>query len=331
MSKKTVLLLCIIILLPYQAGNLKAQSDAGFTPGGKPFALIFSNVNYRLNSNGDSRAFEITRSYFGYEYNFSKYISSKVTFDVADPGAGKLQMTAFLKNAFVQYKKNNFSARLGMIGTDEFKLQEKTWGYRYIFKSFQDEYGLGPSADIGAALQYSPVEFLSFDISVLNGEGYKKVQSDSTFKTTFGITLRPFEGFIVRGYGDMMNNNFNQSTIALFVGYTTDNFRAGFEYNNQKNHKMIGDHDLSGVSVYSSFAVAKKFSVFARYDNLWSSTLTGETDPWNYQSDGQLFMAGFDYSPLKGVKIAPNFQGWSPSDKNSTFTSRIALNFEIKF
>ena len=331
MFKKTRFFLFIIMLLPYQAGNLRAQNDAGFTPNGKPFALIFSNVNYMFNSNGHSNAFQITRSYLGYEYNLSKYISSKVTLDVADPGTGKLQMTAFLKNAFVQYKKDNFSARFGMIGTDAFSLQEKIWGYRYIYKSFQDEYGLNPSADIGAALQYSPADFLSLDVSVLNGEGYKKIQADSTFKTTFGLTITPVKGFVVRAYYDFMDHNYNQSTMALFAGYTGKDFRAGIEYNNQKNHGMLNGHDLSGVSVYSSVALAKKFTVFARYDNLWSATLTGASDPWNYGNDGQLFMAGFDYSPVKGVRIAPNYRGWSPANKSSSFTSMIALNLEVKF
>ena len=240
-------------------------------------------------------------------------------------------MTAFLKNAFVQYKKDNFSARFGMIGTDAFNLQEKVWGYRYIYKSFQDEYGFNPSADIGAALQYSPADFISFDVSVLNGEGYKKIQSDSTFKTTFGITINPSKGFVLRAYYDMMDHNYNQSTIALFAGYTGNKIRAGIEYNNQQNHGMLHNHDLSGISAYTSVSVADKFSVFARYDNLWSSTLAGESDPWNYGSDGQLFMAGFDYSPVKGVKIAPNFQGWSPADNTKSFTSTLALNFEVKF
>ncbi|HKJ80724.1 MAG TPA: hypothetical protein VJ954_01770, partial [Ignavibacteriaceae bacterium] len=83
MFKKGQFLFLIAMLLPFQAYNLKAQDDAGFSPNGKPFALIFSNVNYKANSNGNSAGFAITRSYFGYEYNFTKYISSKVTLDVA--------------------------------------------------------------------------------------------------------------------------------------------------------------------------------------------------------------------------------------------------------
>jgi hypothetical protein len=326
-----IILLSVTILLVIQNGNLEAQSDQTFTPNGKPFALIFSDVNYRLNADGNSKAFEITRSYFGYEYNFTRNISAKVNLDVADPGIGKLQMTAYLKNALVQYKTNNFSVRFGLIGTDEFSLQEKQWGYRYIYKSFQDAYNFGPSADLGAAVEYSPAKFISFDVSVLNGEGYKKIQSDSTLKTSFGLTLKPINGFVLRAYYDMMNHNYNQSTIALFAAYTYKNLKAAIEYNNQKNNGMLNGHNFSGVSLYSSVAVGKKFSIFARYDTLWSSTLENQTDPWNYSKDGQLLMTGFDYSPTAGVKIAPNFQGWSPSDKSIPFTSTIALNFELKF
>jgi hypothetical protein len=331
MGRKITLLFVLILVLCFAVSNLKAQNDAPFTPSGKPFALIFTDLNYAHNKDGNSKAFEITRAYLGYEYNFSKNISGMVNIDIADPGVGKLQMTAYLKKALVQYKDNNFSARFGMIGTDQFSLQEKLWGYRYIFKSFQDAYNMGPSADLGAAVSYSPAKIISFDVSVLNGEGYKKIQSDSTFKYTFGITLQPFQGFVLRGYYDIMKHNYAQITTSLYAGYTIKNFKIGIEYNNQKDNGMINRHDFSGISVYASLILAEKFSIFTRYDNLRSTTLTGQTDPWNYNKDGQLFMAGFDYSPTPGVKIAPNFQGWSPNNKTIPFTSIFALNFELKF
>ncbi len=330
MTRKIILLL--IILLPAsEAGNLKAQNDSAFSPNGKPFALIFSDINYKVNTDGNSKAFEITRSYLGYEYNFTRNISAKVNLDVADPGVGKLQMTAYVKNALIQYKKDNFSVRFGMIGTDQYNIQEKQWGYRYIYKSFQDAYGFGPSADLGAALSYSPVKYVTIDLSVLNGEGYKKIQADSTFKTTFGITLNPFKGLVLRGYYDFMNHNYNQQSLALYAGYSFKRVKAGIEYNNQKNNGMLNGRDFSGVSAYSSVGVGNKFTIFARYDNLWSVRLPGQTDPWNNSKDGQLYMVGFDYSPVRGVRISPNYQGWSPSDGTIPFTSSIALNFELKF
>ena len=328
-QKSNALLVLVLITLP--DFNINAQIDNEFTPHGKPLVLVFTNMNSSFNKYGNSKAFEITRAYLGYEYFFSKNISSRVNIDIGDPNAGKLQMTALIKNAYLQYKKNGFSARLGMIGVDQYNIQEKQWGYRYIYKSFQDAYNFGPSADLGAGIEYSPAKFISFDFSVLNGEGYKRLQSDSIFKTTFGLTVRPFNGFVLRGYYDMMKHNFNQISLALYAGYSYKNLRTGIEYNNQKNNGMINNHDFSGISVYASLQLNNKYSIFTRYDNLWSETLDGEVNTWNYNKDGQLFIAGFDYSPTLGVKIAPTYLGWSPSDQSKSVTSTIALNIEIKF
>ena len=311
--------------------NASAQSENTFAPHGSPHALIFTNVNTTFNKDGNSKAFELNRAYFGYEYFFSKKISSRITFDIADPGVGGLKMTAILKFAYVQYKSDNFSARFGVISTDQFTLQEKQWGYRYISKSFQDAYNFGPSADLGAAVEYSPAKIISLDASLLNGEGYKNIQLDSTFKATLGITLKPFKGFQFRGYIDIMDNDFAQTSTSLFAGYTLKNFKTGAEYNMQKNNKMINGHDYSGISIFASIGLAEKFSIFTRYDYLMSSIPEGSTDPWNKSKDGQYFIAGFDYSPVKGVKIAPTYIGYSPYDNSAPFTSRTGLYFEIRF
>jgi len=331
MQNKTTPIIFLTFLISLQSSNLNAQTTPDFVPYGKPLVLIFTDVSSTISKDEYSKSFNITRAYLGYEYSFTKNISTRINLDVADPGVGKLQMTAYIKNAFLQYKTEKLAIRFGMIPTLAYTVQEKTWGYRYIYKTFQDQYNFNPSADLGASVEYSPAKFISLDLSFLNGEGYKRIQADSTFKTTAGVTIRPFKGFMLRAYYDMMDHNYNQTTLAFFAGYTYKTFKAGLEYSDQKNNGMLNDHDFSGVSLYSSIAVAKKFSVFARYDNLKSAATEGETLPWNNTRDGQLFMTGFDYSPTPGIKIAPNFQGWSPRDSSLPFASTIALNFEIKF
>lgn len=331
MRHRLNLLLLLPLILPGNIIKVNGQTDNAFTPYGKPLVLVYADVNSTFNKNGNSKAFEITRAYFGYEYFFSKNISSRINLDVGDPGVGKLQMTAYIKNAFIQYKKEGFTARLGMFGVDAYNLQEKQWGYRYLYKSFQDAYGFGSSADLGASLAYSPVKIVSFDLSVLNGEGYKKLQSDSTFKTTAGISLYPFEGFILRAYYDRMKHHYNQETYAFLAAYNFKGFRTAIEYNYQRNNGMINYHDFSGISAYASVNLADKYSIFARYDFLTSKTLTGDTKPWNNTKDGRYFIAGFDYSPVKGLRLAPTYYGWSPNDKSLPCTTKIALNCEIKF
>jgi hypothetical protein len=321
----------IALIISLTSFELRSQPDSSFTRHGNPFALIFTDMNYSFNKAGNSKTFELTRGYLGYEYFFSKTITSRINVDFGNPGVGELQMTAYVKNAFVQFKNEKLSGRIGVIGTDQFSLLEKQWGYRYIYMSFQDAYKFGPSADLGAGVEYSPAKIISFDLSVLNGEGYKKIQIDSTFKTTFGVTIKPFKGFMLRGYYDIMKNNYAQTTTSVFAGYSIRKFKAGLEYNIQKNNGMINGHDFSGISVYSSLVLADKFSVFARYDYLESVIPANATEPWNKGKDGQFFIAGFDYTPVKGVKIAPTYMGYAPNDKSKYFTSRIGLYFEMRF
>jgi hypothetical protein len=313
----------ITILAPFYA---IAQDGSTFVPHGKPFMLIFTDVSYTLNKEGNSKAFELTRAFFGYDYFFSKNISSRVNLDLADPGAGNLDMTVVIRNAFVQYKGTAFSARIGMIEVDQFIVQQAQWGYRYLYKSFQDAYKFSPPADLGIAFEYSPAKAVSFDFSILNGEGYKNVQLDTVFKTTFGITLRPFEGFVFRGYYDIMKKDFAQTSLALMAGYSHKNFKTGLEYNIQKNKDMIDGNDLSGISVYASIGVAERFSLFTRYDYLKTMQPDNEMETGDIiKKDGQLFIAGVDYIPTMGIKIAPAYYGYAPADKSLSFTSRIGL------
>jgi len=89
--------------------------------------------------------------------------------------------------------------------------------------------------------------------------------------------------------------------------------------------------DYSGVSIFSAVRVAEKFSVFVRYDNIGSVTLEGETDPWNLSKNGTNLFIGFDYSPVKNVRIGPNFTGFMPDDEDADFVGTVGLNVEARF
>ena len=324
-------IICILALL-FSATSLMAQeTNEEFKPSGKPIVTIFSNAHSIFVDGVNTSAFELQRAYFGYEYALSPNFSTKVLLDVGDPGVGKLQMTAYLKNAFLNYKKGKMSVNFGLIGLNHFALQEKNWGFRYIMKPFQDEYGFGTSADLGASIDYKFADFISADFTVMNGEGYKKLQSDDTYKAGLGITVTPIKNLDIRFYSDYMKQEFAQQTYVFYAGYKSDNFRVGADYNIQKNQNLVENHDYSGFSVYSAVNLSKKFGVYGRLDYLTSETLEGASDPWNISKDGQAYIIGFEYAPVKGVKLAPNFRGWNPSDETKSFVSSIYLNCEIKF
>ncbi len=322
----------ILVFLLFLSG-IKAQetNNEEFTPSGKASAKIFTNAHTTYIDGENSSAFEVQRAYFGYGYSFSKEFSTKLTLDVGDPGTGKLQMTAYLKNALLEYHKEKLKVDFGLIGTYGFNVQEKQWGNRYVYKSFQDGYGFGPSADLGASAEYKFCDYFKVDAMLLNGEGYKNLQADNTYKGAIGATITPIKNLNIRVYYDNMSKAVAQSTMAFFAGYTADKFKVGAEYNLQQNNKFVDNQDMSGESFYATVFATKKVNFFARFDNLTSSKPGGATNGWNIAKDGQAYIVGVEYKPVKGVKISPNFQGWNPKLSGAAFVSSAYLNLEISF
>lgn len=321
--RKTILTTLVVFCIA-----IPAMSQEAFKPNGKPILRVFSNAHTTFGNGSSSSAFELTRVFLGYEHHFSEEFSGSVLFDIGNPGVGKFQMIAFVKNAFLNYKHNNLSVDFGLIGTTEFKVQEGFWGNRYLEKSFQDLYGFASSADLGTSVTFKFNDKVSADVALTNGEGFRSLQADNIFKTAFGLTLNPVKSLILRGMVDFMNS---QNTYAGFLGYKAGKLSLAAEYNYQKNQGMVVGKDYFGPSFYGTFVLSKKVNFFARFDDLQSNTLSGKTEGWNAANDGQLFMAGLEYSPVTGIKLSPNYRGWSPAKSTQAFTSTLMLNCEIKF
>ena len=300
-----------------------------FTPSGKPIVTVFgdfSNVNSNSKSNN---AFEISRAYFGYGYNFSRDFSGKVLFDVANSaGLSPSAFTVFLKNAYTEYADKLVKVDFGLVGENMFDLQESTWGKRYLYKSFQDQYGFGNSADLGAKIKFQFAPEVSLDLAVYNGEGYKKVQADSTVQIAAGLTVQPIKNLYARVYADYSKKNVAQSSYNAFVGYKSDKGSLAAEYNTQNGQGMVKDHNFSGFSLYGTLPVVKQVSVFARYDDLTSKKIGTATNGWN-STDGQVYIAGVEFVPVKGIQISPNFRYSDLKVGNSTTSFYVNLGMSF--
>jgi hypothetical protein len=307
------------------------NEEESFTPGGKPLALLFPNFHTHFSEGNARPAFDIKRAYLGYEYHFSPNWYSRVILDVGDPRSGRHQFSAFLKNAYMEYSKDGFSAFFGMIATTQFKVSENIWGYRYIEESFQDLYSFNSSADLGVNIEYKFSDMLNADFSVINGEGYRQMQSDDILRTGAGITFKPVSSITARIFADYMGKDVKQQSLATFLAWTGETFIAGAEYNYQRNVDMVEGNHMFGPSLFATYLPSKSIKVFGRYDRLNSSTPSGEDLPWQIEDDGQLVIAGIEYSPVKGVKLAPNFRLWNPEENMSPNIYSLFLNVELKF
>lgn len=297
----------------------KGQDAAKKEPKGKAIVQVFGNFHTGFGQQNDNRGFELDRSYLGYQYSLGKGLTIKGVMDIGKSSdVDDYQRIAYIKNAMVTWKTGKLTLNGGLISTTQFNMVEKFWGYRYIYKSFQDQYKFGSSADLGLSASYAFTPWLQTDAIIVNGEGYKKVQKNDGLAYGLGATLTPLKGLSVRLYagmnegvdksGDSGANNSSTNTYnySAFLGYKTKDFSIGAEYNIMQNAGNKEDADQYGVSVYGALKASKTTDAFVRYDNLSSK------DDWNEAKDEQAIIAGAQFKLGEYVKIAPNFRMTMP-------------------
>ena len=327
--KKILFLLLILI-------SIKGFSQD--TPSGKPSFKVFWNFkNDFTKDESKNAAFELKRVYLGYSYKFDDKISGKITYDIGSNSSGSAY-TAYVKVAQLDWKvSSKIKFSLGLIGNKQFKGQENLWGYRYVYKSFQDEYKFGASADLGFNSEFKLNSKLTMNVFFLNGEGYKNVQdNDGNIRQGISFFYDLPKGFETRIYFDSHDAK-DASAItnsSFFLGYKADGGRLGLEYNklnNARNYKSSQDgYNRDGFSIYGSKKLPKNYELFVRYDQISSNILSGESNAWNYNNDGSLLMFGTQYQATKGVKFNINYRLFTHDNSIINNKSILSLNAEFK-
>ena len=286
-------------------------------PKGKAIIQVFGNFHSGFGQDNDDRGFELDRSYLGYQYDLGKGLQIKGVMDIGQSNdVSDYHRIAYIKNAQISWKTGKLTLNGGLISTTQFNFQEKFWGYRYIMKSFQDQYKFGSSADLGISASYKLADWISADAIIVNGEGYKKIQKNDGLMYGLGATLTPLKGLSMRVYYGLNettdNTKENKQNIATFIGYKGKSFSLGTEYNLYQNEGNTKGKDLYGFSVYGSVKANKTTDIYARYDNLSSK------DDWNEAKDESAIIAGLQFKLGNYVKIAPNFRMAMPKQENAS-------------
>ena len=310
--------------------STNAQDIKTEEPKGKAIVQVFGNFHTCFGADNDNRGFELERSYLGYEYNLGKGLSIKGVMDVGRSNqVDDYHRIAYIKNAMISWKRGNLTLNGGLIPTTQFNFQEKFWGYRYIMKSFQDEYKFGSSADLGISATYRFADWISVDAIIVNGEGYKKIQKNDGLNYGLGLTLTPVKGFQIRLYGGLNESSEEGKkdivNMAAFVGYKHDKFTVGAEYNQMWNASYSDNADQSGYSIFASAKISKLTDIYARYDDLNSK------DDWNIEKDESAAIIGAQFKLGKYVKIAPNFRMSMPKadDAKNGYSAYINCYFGL--
>jgi hypothetical protein len=354
---KTIAILAFLLIFLDMSG--KVQSDTTFKPEGKVVLHVIVRTLYETDGSSNKYGMYINRAFFGYRYRFHPKWSGTVVIDAGRPTVfGNLKVTDTAGNNYpnsYEYKEGSYytislkfayiefnpspkiKLQAGGILQNHYSTQEKFWGYRYILETFQDRYYRTPSSDIGFIAYYSPFEWLSIDAAITNGEGIRFNQDVcGNVKYAAGVDVKPLKGWINRIYFDYApsDNPANPATrhlLSFFSGYCWPKiFRIGAEYNYYWNYANMTSNDLFGFSSYGSYEMTEWLEIFVRYDKLQSNTLNGASDPWHHSEDGQAFIAGVHYVPVKNIALSLSYQGWQPADRTFKFKNTVAFSFEYK-
>lgn len=329
--KRTLLLLACLLSF----GIIQAQDTIPEPPPGTVSAKIYSHFNYSLDPDNASTAFEVKRAYFGYKRKLDDHFVAELKLDIGsvddDSEYALIRRYAYFKNAYLGYNFGKFKTWFGLMDMLQFKVQEKFWGYRYLYRSYMDEYKFGSSADLGAGIQYSPSALLSTDLVLSNGEGYKSLQFDNKYRVGLGLTLNPSSSLTLRAYYTIHTSEVPQMIFSGFVGYRYKKFRIGGEYNHQLNYRFNADHNRFGYSFYSTYVFNSKWEIFARYDKLLSNILPEDDAPWNLAKDGSALLTGVQFTPIEYVHLSLNYQDWVEYAQNGSSEPFLYLNIEVVF
>lgn len=310
---RTIYIITAAMLLATVTGSNAQEKD--HRPKGKAIVQIYTNFHSGFGAVNDDRGFALDRSYIGYEYDLKRGIRIKGVLDIGQSNdVGDYQRIAYIKNAFIGWNWKKLTLSGGLIPTTQFGYQENFWGYRYVYRSFQDIYGFGSSADLGISAAYRFARWIEADVIIANGEGFKKVQVNDGLLYGIGTTIMPFKGMSLRLYAGLNEGTDGAKDIinyAMFAGYKHRYFSLGVEYNIMRNSNHMEGKHLYGFSLFATGRPISWLSIYARTDGLMSS------DDWNEQEDEVTVVAGVEFKLGRYVKIAPNFRMAVPKAENA--------------
>ena len=267
--------------------------------------------------NGTS-AFNFNRQYFNYAIEMSNDIKLKVVFDAGrtnELDEEDVRLVIFLKKAQLDYKTKWGNIQLGLIGTNSYGVQEKNWGYRFIEKSAMDKNKFVSTADLGIGFSRKIFDNLNLGIQIVNGEGYKRPQSDNyeklSINTTYGERNLPKnEGFNI---GITFTSENTTSMLSMFGGFSFNGLRVGAESDFLTENNII--HNLTSLT--SGYSINNKIDAFARYD-----VLENDGDVFKY------YISGIVYNCGSGLLVSPNVRTTNDDDTDDFVYS---LNFQFTF
>jgi len=319
----------ILVLGVLVGGNLGAQEGLKL----KPVVHVFANAEYNP-SEGVSKdySFWLGRMLFGFEGQFSSKWSAKVQID-----RFRLENsvnTMYVKVANIRWTPNDrIAVEGGVILQNDFIPFEKFYEYRFVAETFKDRYYGIPSTDIGVAGYFKPWKNLTVDLALTNGEG-PRIEQDhlGELKLAGGLTWNPIEQIQARAFYSLkpsvIRPGDQEQLFTSYLGFRSgERLRAGTEFTYIDGYQHLPVRTW-GTSTFAWIKLYKGLKLLVRYDDvIWKKS---EDAVYAIPNSGNALITGLSVSPLKGITLCLNYQGFFTDFNLVPDSHRILFTFEYR-
>jgi len=285
------------------------------TVDGKIFADI-TNIDQKNNGTdtpASGTGADVKRFYLIVNESFNSMWSAKLETD-ATYNSGQ-QVDLYMKNAWLQASLSKaFWVRLGESDMPWIPFDESVYNFRFVENTLIDRLHFGNSADWGLHVGGDVAgKLLSYQVSVVNGAGYKNPTRSKDMDVEGRVSLQPLPGVIlaIGGYTGKLGQDKNATPavttyhtanrVDALAAYVNGGLRLGVEYfsaNDWNNVTKTASDKADGTSVFASYDFTPMWGVFGRWDE---AKLSKDLAPG---LKDQYFNIGAVAHPLKNVDVA---------------------------
>ncbi len=308
------------------------QITQAWAQEGKISGRVYFGYTLDMDEYSDGEnSFEVQRVYFTYKKSISENMKIKVNTDVGRLTDGS-RLSVYLKHSYLDWTIGKSRITIGMQPMNVFGTQEKTWGYRFLYKSAFDGFKWVSSADIGLGYHTRIGENLRFSLLITNGVGYKYPEDDKYKR--FSIALRFGENNLLKKDGvnagtvliyEPSEDTYSHDTdhwtaVGFYGGFAFNGLRMGGEINLSRHSEP--DFGQQIYSAYGNYRISQLVEGFARMDYY-------NPDDGEDGNEQTLIIAGFNFTAEKVLNIAPNilYRTFRPGDESLYFRINLQYNF----
>jgi hypothetical protein len=296
--------------------------------------------------------FDIKRFYVGVDHKFNDMFSANVTMDARYQSTTN-DVQFYIKKAYLQAKINDMlTIRAGATDMPWIPFVEEVYGYRFVDKTMtENRFTFANSADWGIHTFGKFGEFVSYQVSVVDGAGYRNPSRTSgvdvegrlsaKVPTEFGevtAAVGGYTGKLGKEVQGVTPNTFRTADrFTALLALTSPKYRLGVEYFTASNFNSVtttnaalttghlsGDK-AEGVSIFGSYNFTPEWSVFGKTESVQPNTEV--LAPYAKKKD-DYFNIGINWEPVKIVDLALVYKRAETKGNNAPSLAPVSASYD---